>query len=415
MDAQQTAAEYYAGSKDIREAKPGYHFTGISELHGEMAQWQQAPDEMEDGRRCDEDGWEDWDEVGILEDSEEKTMAKTTNNLVPDAGSPRPDPGEIEATQAVAEIQKSKTIIIAATPEEDAKREMALTMQESPDEPTPTASDPGEAIEDVQQRQTMQNFVDGKVLVDTTPQAPSLPAEMLPGGSSTPQTYQTPAKVQIWRSSENTDQIKMLIYGASGVGKTVFASTAPEVLFLDADDGMMSVKNPVSRWKITDWSDLKEAHRFLRGVHQFKTVVLDSLNAIQWIGMASTVASYPMKRTYDSLPNISDWGKSLDDFAKLIRAFRALPMRVIFVCATKNRDFEDERAEPQLSGKQTVNMLCQNMDVIAYLSVEDREAGRKPIRVMAFDIGNSITKDRTNKLPPILMDPTWAKVQAFWK
>lgn len=225
-----------------------------------------------------------------------------------------------------------------------------------------------------------------------------------------------PAKIQSWSGGGTTSQIKMLIYGASGVGKTVFAATAPEVLFLDADLGMMSVDHPVSRWEMRSWDDLKEAHKYLRsGAHPFKTVVLDSLNAIQRMGMDSTVASYPVKRSYDNLPTMADWGKSLDDFQRLIRAFRSLPLRVIYICASKNREFEDERAEPQLSGKQTVSLVCQSMDVVGYLSVEARETGRKPIRVMGFDIANSITKDRTNKLPPLLPDPTWAKVEQFWK
>lgn len=223
-------------------------------------------------------------------------------------------------------------------------------------------------------------------------------------------------KIEMFHASIHTDRIKMLVYGNSGVGKTVFAASAPEVLFLDADDGMMSIKHPVARWPIEAWTDLKEAHRYLReGGHPYKTVVLDSLNAVQKLGMDYTVAAYPVKRSYDNLPTMADWGKSLEDFNRLIRAFRALPMRVIFLCASKNREFEDERAEPHLSGKQTVNLLCQAMDVIGYLSVEARETGRKPMRVMGFDISNCITKDRTNALPPILENATWERVESYWK
>ena len=322
--------------KVLRFASNVHLFCGIP-LNGEMAQLTLQSAELEDDvEEESDDDWGGWDEVGNTNDLEEKVMS----SLVPDAGSPRPDPGEMEATQAVAEIQRSKA-------------EAAVGL---------------------------------------------------------------PGKIQVWHSQTLTDQIKILVYGQSGVGKTVFAATAPDVLFLDADGGMMSVQRPVARWGITDWADLKEAHRYLRTPgHPFKTVVLDSLNAIQKLGMDSTVRSFPMKRTYDDLPTMSDWGKALDDFARLVRAFRALPMRVIYLCATKNREYDDERAEPQLSGKQTVSTLNQAMDVIAYLYVQERESGRKPDRIMAFDIANSITKDRTNRLPPTMIDPTWEKLESFWK
>jgi hypothetical protein len=75
----------------------------------------------------------------------------------------------------------------------------------------------------------------------------------------------------------------MLIYGSSGVGKTVFGSTADKVLFLDAEAGMMSVKDKkIDRVKIKTFQDVIDSYNFLKsGQHEYKTVVIDSLTEIQ--------------------------------------------------------------------------------------------------------------------------------------
>jgi GTPase SAR1 family protein len=221
--------------------------------------------------------------------------------------------------------------------------------------------------------------------------------------------------IQTWTPASGFRQLKMLVYGDSGAGKTTFASSAPDVLFLDADNGLLSLEVPVKRWPIRTWPDLQMAYRYLATQpHQFKTVVLDSLNRIQRIGMDNVVQSFNVRRNYDNLPTQADWGKALDDLYHLILAFQGLAMNVIFTAATGPRSFEDDQLMPQLSGKQTANVLCQAMDVIGYIYKQQGE-GQETQRFIGFDMPNAITKDRTRRLPTILQNPTWPKLAAYWE
>lgn len=71
-----------------------------------------------------------------------------------------------------------------------------------------------------------------------------------------------------------------LLYGKPGVGKTTFASFAPNPIFLMSEDGLVSphLSKQLS-WDIKSMPELMEALNVLgRETHDFKTIVLDSLD-----------------------------------------------------------------------------------------------------------------------------------------
>lgn len=214
---------------------------------------------------------------------------------------------------------------------------------------------------------------------------------------------------------EVIENLKILLYGDSGVGKTRFCATMPKPLFLDADHGLRSIKIPCPFITINNWADLQQAYMLLsREEHSFETVVIDSLSRVQKMCMDNVVESYPSRRVYDNLPSQQDWNKALDDLFHMISFFVSLPMNVVFTAHTKPRRFEDERAEPLLSGKNTISALTQSMDIVAYMFVQEVEEGEKPVRKMGFDLAGWWTKDRTDQLPPVLENPIWGDLTKFW-
>lgn len=72
--------------------------------------------------------------------------------------------------------------------------------------------------------------------------------------------------------------LKMVGYGPSGVGKSTFASQAPNVIFLCAEDGTGELD--VARFpEPKTWTDVMEAcQQLLAGEHDFKTLAIDSLD-----------------------------------------------------------------------------------------------------------------------------------------
>lgn len=213
----------------------------------------------------------------------------------------------------------------------------------------------------------------------------------------------------------NPNEIKFLVYGESGVGKTVFAATWPKVIFVDIDRGLASVRHKISRIVCQDWVKLQMAYTYLAsGNHGFQTVVIDSLNELQKVAMAHVVGAYSgIRRSYDSLPSQSDYGKMLDDFDKLVRAFRSLPMHVVFISNVAGKEFETDIIQPQLTGKSAARNVCRLMDIVGYLYKAESSEAQKP-RVMVFDDTNFVTKDRSGVLPTTVNDPSYTRLYEIW-
>ena len=74
---------------------------------------------------------------------------------------------------------------------------------------------------------------------------------------------------------------RILLYGDAGVGKSSFAATAPKPVILALEDGLDQIdcaKTP----HITDFATLVSYLKEIRDEpHDFQTVVIDSLSALQ--------------------------------------------------------------------------------------------------------------------------------------
>ena len=225
----------------------------------------------------------------------------------------------------------------------------------------------------------------------------------------------------------NLDQVRFLVYGESGSGKTVFASTWPDTVFLDIDKGMSSITRKVNRipinsaMKQTAWESLVRAVNYLErtDLHDFKTVVVDSLNEMQVIAMDHVIEKFPeVRRPYKNLASQSDYGKMLDDFDKEVRRLRGLPMHVVFICQVAPQQYETDVIQPQLVGKHSSRNVARMVDVIGYLYKQEGGEGtgdRKKNRVMVFDAVNHVTKDRSDLLPNTIINPTFGELYAHWQ
>lgn len=211
----------------------------------------------------------------------------------------------------------------------------------------------------------------------------------------------------------NPDRVRFLVYGDSGAGKTTFAATWPNPLFLDIDDGLASVKHPVDRVFINDWDKLLDVFWFLAdSEHPYDTIILDSLNEAQRLAMDKTLEEFPeIRRSYGSLPSMSDYGKALDDFDRMVRSFKALPLNVVLIAQTTSKQFEQDVIKPQLTGKQTANNITRMMDIVGYLyKVEGGAQGR----ILTFDAVDYVTKDRSAMLPVNIENPRHADLYRYW-
>jgi DNA polymerase III delta prime subunit len=166
------------------------------------------------------------------------------------------------------------------------------------------------------------------------------------------------------------DYAKVVLYGPPGSGKTTMGASFPDVLFLSAESGLLSVRDKdIDVWTIEGWKDLEEAYEFLRkGDHAYKSVVIDSLTEAQKKLHEHIIREFPGKRRdYGDLMSQSDWGYAIDRMRKMCRAFRDLPMNVVFIALDQQEQGEDEvLTKPALSGKTLSAELLGWVDAAIY-------------------------------------------------
>lgn len=146
-------------------------------------------------------------------------------------------------------------------------------------------------------------------------------------------------KVQSTRDNEAFEYVNAIIYGQSGVGKTVLCSTAPSPIILSAEDGLLSLAgSDIAYSKITSFKDLIDAYNELRkGDHDFKTVCIDSLSEV-----AETILAERKKEERD--PRRA-YGDMAEEIIAAVRKFKKLPLHTFFIA-------KQGRIEDAFTGKQ---------------------------------------------------------------
>lgn len=225
--------------------------------------------------------------------------------------------------------------------------------------------------------------------------------------------------------------LNILIYGDSGIGKTVLsgsASVVPEmepVVVLDIEGGARSLSQRypgAKKIRITSFNDLERVYADLKTKdHGFKTVVIDSLTEARAFGMYEIMKRAVQKAAEDGetrdpdLPGIGEWGKSSEQTKRLIRAFRDLPMHTIFVClASTDKDKKGRSlTKPMLPGKMGTEVAAF-LDIVLYMyRKEDPDTEQVGRYLLAQYTDEYVAKDRTDLLPPVIEEPTMQKLFDF--
>lgn len=150
--------------------------------------------------------------------------------------------------------------------------------------------------------------------------------------------------------------LNLLIYGVSGIGKTVCGATGPPpVLYIDLDDGLASIRSirpelaqelgidtkQIYTQRVRNYAELKKVlHKLhaLRASPVFpKTVVFDNLSVAQAICMQERVAG-DESQSIDRLPERQDWGILLQRMRAIVRFIRDLPCTSCFIALEQDKE-----------------------------------------------------------------------------
>lgn len=216
--------------------------------------------------------------------------------------------------------------------------------------------------------------------------------------------YETPANANI------------LVYAPAGVGKTTLAALAPKPMVISVEGGLSCLRKlkpwqdklDIKTYPVDGFTDLNDIYEYLRDYgHDRETVVIDTLTETQKKSMDGILddpnrdtEKYPRDK-----PILQDYGRNTQQMRKLIRAFRDLPMNVIFTSHDmENKDDETGAVQimPSLTPKLATDVIGY-VDVVGYLYVADDEGTRK---MLTQPKGKWTAKDRFGMLGAGMTEPT---------
>lgn len=193
--------------------------------------------------------------------------------------------------------------------------------------------------------------------------------------------------------------LKFGVYGDPGTGKTTAGVSAPNPLILLSErQGLPHIKKAAARLErpvppVLFMEDIEDYRNVLRALNgdkeksfmvvdgngevQFRmdtwpeTVVIDSLTDACRLVEEEVHLQAPLEKGKDGLPKISmrHWGTLKTRCENLIRAFRNVPLHVVFLCLEDNREIgegsqKERQVGPQLATRSLAAMLGQSVNVI---------------------------------------------------
>lgn len=205
--------------------------------------------------------------------------------------------------------------------------------------------------------------------------------------------------------SERAQRQTIVLYGPSGGGKTSLAATAPRPIFLDSNQGMLSIigrpgLTHVKGVDVHNMQDLDRAYAKCTGTDpkrrwdkMYDSIVFDHFDDIQAIvleELGDKAVAKDDRRDQDETQQ-REWGIMGNRMRRYIRKFKRVPMIKVLICG-EMEDRETGRMRPNLQGALK-NQLQYFTDHVMYLGI-----GKKGKRFIGLDP----------------TDDYYAKTRAWW-
>lgn len=221
-------------------------------------------------------------------------------------------------------------------------------------------------------------------------------------------------------------RIKALIVGEPGAGKTRTASTWPNVLYANAEGGLLSVRDrDVRSVDISSTNDLDELRAMLAQTPEVRaqmlrgpvdTVVIDTVDEV-----ARIIIRERLEAEKHETMEMRDWGYLGDTLRSFVRGYRNLELNVLFLVHVKGQ--EDSATgrliyKPSIQGAMGDELAAYVDEAVLLVArpASDPKTGERTIKryMQTFpDIQHEFLKDRSGKLPmefPINFDDDYQRL-----
>lgn len=195
--------------------------------------------------------------------------------------------------------------------------------------------------------------------------------------------------------------VKVLVYGASGAGKTRLCSTTgASTIILSAEAGLLSLREfDIPAIQIQGIDDIYEAYDYLVNTEEgmaFKWICLDSISEI-----GEVVLSAGKKSAKDPRAAYGDLQEKMGD---LLRAFRDLPGRNVYFSAKLDRVKDESTGSllysASMPGQKLGPAISYFFDEVFALRMEKNPDGNLVRVLQTFSDIQYVGKDRSGALAP---------------
>ena len=204
--------------------------------------------------------------------------------------------------------------------------------------------------------------------------------------------------IKIEKATElaKTSGVKVLLYAASGVGKTTqFKHTGKTILIsLESGELVLSDAENVDVVRAKNLAEIREAYEYVRdNISQYDTVGVDSLSELS----EAIVAELKRMPEYsDAKDTFKLWGKYTEIITQIAKSFRDLDgINVVLVALEESvKSGFEEKIMPSIAAKKAQAKLPSLYDEVLYLRVSD-DGTREFVCQPTAEI---VAKDRSGKL-----------------
>lgn len=225
-------------------------------------------------------------------------------------------------------------------------------------------------------------------------------------------TAKTPPK-------RSLSDVSILLYGNSKLGKTTWASQAPDAIFLATEPGLNALE--VYQQPIRSWPEFLDACAELaKGEHPFKTIVIDTIDILYRLCADHICQKRGLEHESDGAHG-KIYGLVKNEIYRVLTKLAHLPYGLILISHSQDRNLETRtgtvtRTVPTLS-ESFRQIVIGMVDLILYCDVQveqDENGKRKYRRVMRtkpspnYDAG-----DRFGFLPEVMDLDFQAFAKAF--
>jgi phage nucleotide-binding protein len=197
--------------------------------------------------------------------------------------------------------------------------------------------------------------------------------------------------------------VKVMVYGESGMGKTVLNSTLPTPVIISAESGLLSLRKfniPVIQIKTVE--DLMDAYNWATQsaeANNFQSVGIDSITEIGEVVLANAKRQVKDPR--------QAYGELIEKMETAIKAFRDLPNKHVYMAA-KMEPTKDELTGmvtfgPAMPGAKLGPKLPYLFDFVMRIGVNKTQDGTSYRYLQCQPDTKYVAKDRSGALE--MMEP----------